>query len=466
MKTPRRKVTGFFCRIFLSFTALCSFTVNCRAADELERVLLREAAGWITTLQSRDVANVGVLKFRVKHGDAPASDRVGELNYRLSEKIERALIVRNPVSKPMGIIRNANLVAATITGASHLTADGRARLLKAEYPLAWGGNKVTPDAFLTGTAALSADMSKMTVMVAWFGTSQNALEKLAQFEVPLDIEDLVESGASFSVRGLFDDGAIEKPAEDRKEQASAVAARVAGRVLEETTEGTPAQTSALHPLSPANTNSPVSLEIRYDGRPQKLEFRDGFAFIAEPRENQQVSLIVRRNGSDRRRLGVVVKVNGENTLYRQTLPDSQCSPWVFEPRLTEFGITGYQMNQQTKESFKVLSDIESSAREINYGALAGTISISVFPERLTTPVVSPAELTSEDGEDFALMTRAIFPSAPPANFAALKAQLYTSANRGLITDGATVTERVEITEFKGDALPEMSATIRYYVSRR
>ncbi len=71
MKTPRPIMTGFCCRIFLSLTAMCSFTVSCRAADELERALLREAAGWITTLQSHDVGNVGMLKFRVRHGDAP-----------------------------------------------------------------------------------------------------------------------------------------------------------------------------------------------------------------------------------------------------------------------------------------------------------------------------------------------------------------------------------------------------------
>jgi hypothetical protein len=449
--------------MFLAVSALWSMTCTGMAADELERALLRECGGWITTLQSRGVSNVGVLKFRVRHGDAAPSDSVGELNYRLSEKLERALIVRNPISQPLGVIRNANLVAANIAGGSHLTADGRARLFEAEYPLAWGTEKVYPDAFLTGTALLSADSSKMTVMIAWFSKSKSVLEKLGQFEVPMDIEDLVESGESFTVRGIFDEGSVQTAADERKNEASAAAVRVAGKTREEIRNSTASIAPSLHPLSPGNRQSPVSLEIRYDGKPQTLEFRDGAAFVAEPRVDQQVSLIVRRNGADRRRLGVVLKVNGENTLYRQTLPDPQCSPWVFEPRLIEFGITGYQIDPQTKQAFKVLSDAESAAQEINYGKLAGTISISVFPEQVGTPAASIAEVVDED---FALMTRAIFPPNPPKNLAALKAQLGASANRGLIVDGATVTESVELTKFKSDVIPEMSAAVRYYKSSR
>ncbi len=192
-----------------------------------------------------------------------------------------------------------------------------------------------------------------------------------------------------------------------------------------------------------------------------IEFRGGAAFVPEPREGQKVSFVVRRKGSNRPRLGVVLKVNGESTLRRQKLPDAQCSKWVFEPQLAEFGVYGFQMDDDTAQEFRVLSQAESQAREMDYGEFLGTISISVFGEETVAPAPSPT-LLADDGEDFAILARGTFPEKTPANLGALKAQLGQIASRGLIAEGARVDLKVDTTKFKSDSLPIMSATIRYY----
>ncbi len=183
--------------------------------------------------------------------------------------------------------------------------------------------------------------------------------------------------------------------------------------------------------------------------------------MPEPRENQEVVFIVRRKGTDRARLGIVMKVNGENTLYREKMADPLCTPWVLDSDRTEFSIFGFQTSRKTSEKFKVLSQAESRAREMDYGEYVGTISISVFPEELYEPKVPSIALT-DDGEDFATLGKATFPTVAAESIDALKKQLAYSSTRGLITNGASVDLKIGSVTFKNDAIPIMSGTVRYY----
>lgn len=432
-----------------------------RAADELDRMLLKQSRAILDTLREKGVKNVGVLKFRVKKGEEPATDRAGTLNMRLSEKLEMALILANKVQDPIGVVRNANRTAATIVGANHLTAEGRKQLFTAKYDLAWGDEKITPDAFVTGVAFIHPDMKTMTVGLSMFDRSSDELIALSKFDAKPDLEDLLESGESFTVRGVFDQGSLEMTQDERKDKATEEAVKATVLVKSETASQTKAVASKLHPLSPSNLDSPVSLEIRYQGVPQTIEFREGAAFVKEPAENQKVSFIVRRKGQGSPRLGIVLKVNGENTLYRQKSPDAQCSPWIFEPSLREFQVSGYQLDSKTMQEFKVLSQAESKAKEISYGEFVGTISISVLKEQTVEPKIA-VDLLSDDGEDFAILTRSAFPKKPARNLSALKSQLADASTRGLIVDGAVVQQNVQVAQFKGDSIPIMTATIKYY----
>ena len=453
-----RYLSSLFALLIVSFV----FVAASPAADELEKGLLQQAPTILKTLKEKGYKNVGTLKFRVKNGDAPASDRAGSLNLRLADKLELALILKNDIRQPVGVVRRASTVAATIPGASHLSAEGRKKLFGKEYPLAWGDTKVTPDAFLTGVAAISTDMKTMTVGVMSFDAKTEEMTKVVTFDLKPDLEDLLEVGESFTVRGVFDQAKIMNTTEaDRKDQATTEAIQTSLTIKKETAANNKPTNSAQHTLSPGNADAPISLEVRFDGRPMPLEFRDGAAFLQEPNERQKVTLVVRRKKDQTSRLGVVVKVNGENTLYRQKLEDAQCAPWVLAPELKEFEIKGFQTNTAEAQEFKVLSAAESKAREMDYGEHVGTLSITVFRELTAAPKPS-ADLLNEDGEDFAVLNRSIFPDKTPNNLGALRAQLAQSSNRGLIVEGANISNKVNTVQFKTDPVPIMSGVIRYY----
>ncbi|MEM8913998.1 MAG: hypothetical protein AAGC97_19735, partial [Planctomycetota bacterium] len=90
MKTKlQTTVQGIACLLMLC-TAMVA---PANAADDLERQLTDVAPAVLEQLRADGFQNVGVLKFRVKKGDAKPSDRVGTLNLHLAEKLELALIL-------------------------------------------------------------------------------------------------------------------------------------------------------------------------------------------------------------------------------------------------------------------------------------------------------------------------------------------------------------------------------------
>lgn len=432
------------------------------AADDLEKELLKQIPQVLDTLNDRGYDNVGVLKFRVKKGNEPISDRVGTLNLRLADKVKMALIVRNDIRDPIGVIKDANKVAAEIPGASHLSESGRKKFFNVKYPLAWGTEKVTPDALLTGVAVITPDLSSMTVGIMCFDPQQNTMDLLARFTVRPDLEDLLDSGESFTVRGVFDDGSLSLTSDERKEKATTEAVKTSLIAKLETAASKKSTSSKKHPLSQDNSDAPIRLEVRYDDVPQPIEFRRGAAFIPEPREGQKVSLIIKRNGSSRPRLGLVLKVNGENTLGRQTLPDVQCRAWVLEPDRDIWGIRGYyNSDDNSVQPFRVLSDAESKEKEFDYGEFVGTISASVYPERKSSSTPS-ADLLTDEAEDLAILAMGSLPDKDADDLAALRGQLSSITTRGLISNGESVDQDVGTTKFRKDPIPIMSATVKYY----
>ncbi len=429
------------------------------AADELEKQLLKQAPLIMEQLTLRGYQNVGVLKFRIKKGKQDSSDQVGSLNLRLTKKLELALVVANDARNPIGLVADASQVAAKIPGASHLSAEGREKLFSREYPLAWGDQEVKPDAFLTGVALISPDLRTMTVGVLGFDQSSETLFPVAKFEVTPDLEDLLDSGESFTVRGVFDDGSLSLTQEERKDKATQEALTTSLAVKQETEGNSSPIESKEHPLN--SSDAPIELEIKYDNQVQAIEFRDGAAFVAEPQEGQTVTLVVRRKSNDKR-LGLVLKVNGENTLGRGTVADARAKTWVLEPGRREWGFQGYyDTANNTMERFKVLSQDESKAKEIDYGEFVGSISVSVFPEQKVKPKVSAVLLTDE-GEDFQILTQGEFPTEKASNLGALKQQLAQNVTRGLISNGDAEEESLGSTKFLKDTIPIMTATIKYY----
>ena len=465
-----------------------------RTADELEKQLVMTARTALQQARQSNHRNLGVLKFAVRYaGTQRLVD--GALPSRMAQQLERALVLQNDPSDPLGIIRDASSIAAELPGVDHTSAAGREQLFSTVYPLAWGKAKVVPDAFLSGVAEITPDRRRLRVATFRFDSDDLNVQLVSEFEVRMDLEDLIDIGESFLVRGLFDHAKLKMTDADRREEATEQAVLTAKTTAPKETAGnespaaedgdaasgddgnddrlTAQQLAKRHPLSAQNAESPVRLKILYDGRPQPLSFPSGVAVVQPPQPGQAVSLEVSRTGESRERLGVVLKVNGENTLFRQTEPDARCRFWILEPHMNRFGVYAFHMKDDLTEAFRVLSDQQSAEREIDYGEFAGTISITVFGERPAAakpadgkPAESRDDQKTAGDEDnlFALLRDSAAPEETPSTLAALKRHFGQSRmrqERGLIVPGSQGVQKLQTQPFDRDPVPRMTATVRY-----
>ena len=433
--------------LILGIASLCFLLGSVKAADEpvsLERTLVRAAPDVLKYCKEKGYKNVGVLKFMAIK-DGKLSDNLGTLNRSVARRLEMGMILANDVKAPIGIIEDASEVAAKIPGANHLTKEGRPKLFEAKYPLAWGTDKVEPDAFITGNIGISEDLKTIDITLIAFDRAKATLVPIGVALTALnDSRKLSEIGESFT-RGAFDEGKIET-----KKQEQQIVAKAA-------------QVKTQDAKNPANDpTSPVTLEIRYDGKLIPIEVREGKAFIQEAQEGQKVTFLLKRN-TEKGTLACVLKVNGENTLFRQKLPDQNCRKWLLFPEeKTGIEVIGFQKNDTTTEQFKVLSRADSKAREIDYGNDVGTITLSVFGEQKGTP---PAGDLTEETEKTKAVERAQLPEKKSNNFEALTAKMLEEGNRGpggLIAQGASVGKTINVVKFTADPTPLMSLTIVYY----
>jgi hypothetical protein len=444
MASARR--SGYAPRIFRGELAVLAalFAGPAAGAEMLDRTLLRQAPRVVGYLREHGYKNVGVLKFRVKKGDEAASDHVGPLNLNLAGRLEIALVLANDLEQPLGIIRNADAVAVTLPGANHLTKAGRQALFLGRYPLAWGDAQVEPDAFLTGVVVVSPDRKQLTVGLLAFGKDGETLDTVAQFTASTDAPTLAEAGERFLIRGAFDAGQTEEV----HERAAASAVQV---------NASPATTPLRDP------SAPVALEVRYDGRPVPLEIREGKAEVREPGEQQKVAFVIRKVDRTPDRYGVVLLVNGVNSLYKEQTTPLHAGKWILGPDHRETVISGYQTGAKSAEAFRVLSSAESKANAMHYGPAAGTITLVVFREKTRGVAAPPLD---DEGEDLIALSRGALPPERPKTLAALKFRLREGTgqgtSRGLIVEGETIGAATRTVEFQAEATPVMSATITYY----
>jgi hypothetical protein len=411
----------------------------------LEEELLRHAPRIVRYLQKHSYKNVGVLKFQVTQKGGSASDSVGPLNLTLADRLEVALVLTVPAEerKAPGIIRAASATAAKLKDANHLTRAGRKALFTGRYPLHWGKREVKADAFLTGAARVRADLKEMHLDIQAFARDNLDLKKLFTFTVSGSASRLAEAGHSFLMRS----GKPDEPPDPARALASA-AALDAGK-------GT-------HPLKDAS--APVSLEVLYDGKPVAVKVAGGRATLLEPRSGQAVTFVIRRQGSGKQRLGIVLKVNGENSLFRQRLPDDECAKWVLEAGQKELTVRGFQLDKRKSAPFVGLSAVRSKRDAVRYGADCGLVTLAVFAERRGEEPPLSLDLEAEDARAVA---RGVFPAKVPKNLLALRAQLRDGvgrgqASRGLIGPGKEKDDPLNEVAFESDPVPVLLASVRYY----
>ena len=423
-------------------------------AASLSETLHTAAKDAIKHCKDNDIKSVGTLKFLIAEGDE-FSDSVGTINSLLAKRLDVALVLVNNPRTPINLIEDASFVAGKIDGASHLSKEGRTKLFSRDYPTLWGDDDITPDALLTGIGKVSKDLQRLEFSLLIVTREDNALASIGDYVATTDAAVLTETGESFATRGAFDGGKVV-----RKDHNPGDLPDLPGNDAEDSTTTilTSAkqvrESSASHPLQ--TPSAAVRLQVLYDGVVVPFDFKDGRALLREPNEGQRVELVIQKDSSPAK-YGVVVKVNGQNTLKKQVRPDTACGKWILQQPNQRVTIRGYQMDQQELEQFRVLSQSESKEREIDYGSEVGQISITVFAEG------SPPKLElDEDAREAKLVEQAELPKEPSATFGALKAKLLADANRGLIAEGNRVQGQVQVVKFHINPNPIMSATAIYY----
>lgn len=444
--------------VLLSIFAAMAMLSEQIQADTINQGLQKQIPKVVDYLNEHQFKTVGVLKFRVKKPGQKTTSSAGPLNSLLADRLEVGLILANPFDegRQLNIIKDASAKAAKINKANHLSEAGRKAFFGPKFKLAWGNKSEVADAFLTGVVQVHDDNQHATVGILCFNKNGGELERACEvFEVELDAEALGGIGESFLLRGAFDGGSTQLAFKDHQKQKQQQILKTAARVKTQQVK---------FPLD--DSTAPVKLEIFYDGHPVAVKMRDGQAFVTEPEEGQKVEMALVRNNSAKGRLGIVLKVNGENTLYRQVVRDIDCTKWILSPDYRRTVVKGYQMQNNKAEKFKVLSEAESAKRAMDYGRQVGQIQLTVFQE-LTGTKPMPTILNEED-QDLIAMLRGVHPSDQPKNLGALKYQLRLAGSKkpqtrgGLIVQGEQTANKVRTVKFKADPTPVMSATITYY----
>lgn len=435
-----------------------SFNASNLSAQTITEGMQKQLPQVIEFLNSKKLKNVGVLKFLVrKHGQKDVSDSVGPLNSLLADRLELGLILANPFeeSQQLNIIEGASDQVAKLEGANHRDDEGRRKLFAHQYTLAWGETSVVPDAFITGGVAINSDNVSAKVVLLYVTKDGETAQQIGeQFTAQLDAQSLSEVGESFNLRGIFDHGETTTSFENAQKQKQEF-------IREEIVKVRTEQSS--FPLN--DPAAPMRLDIRYDGQSVPIELRNGNAFVQEPKQGQNVELVLIRNPSAKGRLGAVLKVNGENTLYRSTVRDLDAPKWIIGSESQQTVIKGYQIDNERREKFLILSDAESKSRAMDYGRYVGQIQLTVFPELENA---APARQTIDEAqEDLVAMFRGIHPKIQPKNLGALKHQIRQTGQsgrktRGLIVGGSSETSKVQRVRFQPDPTPLMSVTITYY----
>ncbi len=327
-----------------------------------ERALQAKAQTIVTKLEKAGCHRVGVLKFAVRDGDVAASYRRGTLNQLAANYLEAALEHAAGEGGKFEVIPNASKTANAISGADHLTLEGRKRLFSRRYPAAEQRRALKPDAFVTGVIELAPDLKTVNVGFRLVRQGTRAgLEKIGeQFSFPTDGNILVALSESFQRRSTDD------PA------TAALQVR---------------QSPELHfplPLEEQPANAPVLptvlLTIFYDGAEVPLDIHEHGVSIPEPKEGQKVTMLLERLDSVPIALAVVIKVNGENVLFRERMQAIDCSKYPLETGAQPVIIKGYQVGEGEFDEFRIASQEEAEAVTPYYGSDLGMVSLVVFQE--------------------------------------------------------------------------------------
>ncbi|HZU37679.1 MAG TPA: hypothetical protein VFA18_17290 [Gemmataceae bacterium] len=489
----KRSIVRGFTGTFLALAAL-AVAQPARAADAplapLDQALLDHGRELIEALKKNypkkeKPLHVAVLPFLVRKNDKTVSN-AGPLNLLMTARLEATLILslREGEDKHFGILPGAaaTLAKEGISVRDYLSRSARDTLFGEKLFLpAWGEpKKVQADIFLTGLVQLSPNRRTLTVVVEGFdrNTAKGQLTRLVgPFQAAAELRPLVEAGGSF-LRTKDLQNQIDA---DLKKQTESPPESLRDAAFVMLTD----QGAAPHPLDPNSTSKPpIRLTIYYDKDPQTIRVAAGSAEVDEPRTETKVSLEL--CNTSKRSYGVLLLVNGKNTLYPdEPLPRdlSRSAMWVLKPEskiLLEGFFQGDGKGKGKFLAFNVLPESASERKSRSLGTDLGTITLVAFAEKdkqkpeekeATNRYPLSPEMVAIGSQGFGIPATAkrLLASSLVVAQNTLKStgtDQPTKGTKGLIVPGTARRGEVALLmDFECESEPEMIATVRYYKPR-
>jgi hypothetical protein len=441
-----------------------------RAAN-LDPALLREARKVHRWLHAKGYRTVGVLPFRVKKGDRPATFLAGPITTNLPDRLENALVMVTSADERLAlrVVRGAGATASRAgVGSWYSNPARRAKLFEVNgYRLAWGDRTVKPDVFLTGLVTSGGDRAKTAVRIEAFGKSSKTLTKVTEFAVATDRGLLVDLGYNFALtrRGV----ARSRGAAERDRQAVRVAARRdAGQATDDPAEAaTPADVAG------------ISFKILYNGKEQAVrpvgQGTRGEFYVNPVAPGTKVVMVLAHNGRRDERLGVILKVDGKSTWREEEQESLECRKWLYDPGDKPDPVRGFYHDLKGKNlrPFRVLSAAESEAKAAELGEKAGYITVEVFgqgPEgggdaekKISTRGLSRRELRARPARTLAELQRRLY----KANRVKVLAAARDAGGGGLLGFDPEATAGGGITTASlPDAVRLGGITVKYYDAKK
>jgi hypothetical protein len=343
--------------------------VAARANDAIDDELDVQVDQLLGYLEKQEYVHVGVLRFRAGVEGEPLSFRTGKINMSLANRLENWLLRHNDRDQKIRVLRDPGGEAAfRKEKATYLTPEGLGKLFGYKYPLLVETKEpVSPDAFVCGVAQLSKDRRKTKV---YFEIVDRRLQLSEipglKFEVKTDpqiLDDFAEPFALVSA-GLH------------QMAPRAYRTLVVDTVSRNREAGGP----------PVDAEALVQLAIGYNGVEKKVvphPTRPGALQVEEPGEKDEVALTLRN--VSKQRVGVVLAVNGRNTLYQENVVETvggplRCTKWILDPS-KEVTVMGFsQPNDTTYLPFRVLTKQEAggSGEDLTTWPNLGAIDLHVF----------------------------------------------------------------------------------------
>ena len=323
-------------------------------ADHIDKEFFKQGLQIMNHLKAQGYKNVGVLKFLVKKGNNPPTFTAGKLNYVMATRLENVLIMKQDQPENLiGITRGASAVAVSKDkNATYLTLEGREKLFKHKYPLAWGDDNVQVDCFLTGLVEIAPDMKKSRITIQAFDRKNSKLRDVLTFEVSTDLAILRDTNQDFVVaRRTFNAWAT---ADDPEEKLAEIAIENAVKQN---------QPSAARRLTLDEAQEFVKIEILYNNTPMAITPE---GFVDEPAAGQDVAFRL----TTKIKLGLLLRVNGVNTLNAQREERAQLNEydwWVLEPNKVYTIKGSYQdgklepFKARAAEEVDILTDLGENA---------------------------------------------------------------------------------------------------------